>query len=69
MFSRVIKMESINNKQSQDDFTKAHNRYLELKWKIMFKDYTNKKEQEQILSEMSILEMEWQFQDDENQLI
>lgn len=61
-----MKLESINDNKTQDDFSKAHNKYLELKWKIMFKDYTNKKEQEQILYEMSILEKEWQFQDEEN---
>ncbi len=60
-------MEIIDTKNvNQDDYSEAKNKYLELKWKIMFKKYKDNKEKDQLSNEMNELNKKWEFEEIEN---
>lgn len=56
------KMESINDDIIEDDFLKAKSEYTDLKWKLMFENFSNEEEKQQIIEKMSKLNEEWEFE-------
>ena len=58
-------MESIDKSNvNQEDYSKAKNKYLELKWKLMFNNYKDEQEKEKILDEMNELNKKWEFEEE-----
>lgn len=55
-------MESINDGITEDDFLKAKSEYTDLKWKLMFENFSNEEEKQQIIEKMSKLNEEWKFE-------